>query len=309
METTSDIVVGIDASADAESALRWARAHAGLTGRRIRAVLAWGPGGRPRVVDDISPSVGVDDLERAASQVLHDAVRRAGLDGLAVDVVERTVYDSPSDALVEESRDALMLVVGARGLARMRRMFVGSVTARCAQEAAVPVVVVRGPAPPRPDGRPVLVGVDGSQGSLAALRWAAVQAGLRRVPLRVAHCWLPEPPLGPADLPAFDLPAFDEAVLEKAARLTLDTALERGLAGRTETVATRAVATRAAVADVAVEAVLVAGSAAHGLIMAARSAQLLVVGARGRGGFGGLLLGSVGHQVVTHAPCPVAVVR
>ncbi|WP_043603115.1 universal stress protein [Candidatus Protofrankia datiscae] len=304
METTSDIVVGIDASADAESALRWACAHAGLTGRRIRAVLARGPGGRPRVVDDISPSVGVDDLERAASQVLHDAVRRARLDGLAVDVVERTVYDSPSDALVEESQDALMLVVGARGLARMRRMFVGSVTARCAQEAAVPVVVVRGPAPPRPDDRPVLVGVDGSEGSLAALRWAAVQAGLRRVPLRVAHCWLSEPPLDPAclpafDLAAFDLAAFDEAVLEKAARLTLDTALERGLAGRTD----------AAAPDIAVEAVLVAGSAAHGLIMAAQSAQLLVVGARGRGGFGGLLLGSVGHQVVTHAPCAVAVVR
>ncbi len=302
METTFDIVVGIDASADAELALRWAFAHAGLTGTRIRAVLAWGPGGRPRVVDDISPSIGVDDLEHAALQVLHDAVRRTRPGDLAVDVVERTVYDAPSDALVEESRDALMLVVGARGLARMRRMFVGSVTARCAQEAPVPVVVVRGPAPPEPDSRPILVGVDGSEGSLAALRWAAVQAGLRRVPLRVAYCWLPEPPFDwlpeppfdPVCPTAFDLPAFDEAVLEKAARLTLDTAVERGLASCT---------------DVAVEAVLVAGSAAHGLIVAARSAQLLVVGARGRGGFGGLLLGSVSHQVVTHAPCPVAVIR
>ncbi len=294
METTFDIVVGIDASADAELALRWAFAHAGLTGTRIRAVLAWGPGGRPRVVDDISPSIGVDDLEHAALQVLHDAVRRTHPGDLAVDVVERTVYDAPSDALVEESRDALMLVVGARGLARMRRMFVGSVTARCAQEAPVPVVVVRGPAPPEPDGRPILVGVDGSESSLAALRWAALQAGLRRVPLRVARCWLPEPPFDPVCLPAFDPPAFDEAVLEKAARLTLDTAVEQGLASRT---------------DVAVEAVLVADSAAHGLIVAARSAQLLVVGARGRGGFGGLLLGSVSHQVVTHAPCPVAVIR
>ncbi|WP_241255527.1 universal stress protein [Candidatus Protofrankia californiensis] len=294
VETTFDIVVGIDASADAELALRWAFAHAGLTGTRIRAVLAWGPGGRPRVVDDISPSIGVDDLEHAALQVLHDAVRRTHPGDLAVDVVERTVYDAPSDALVEESRDALMLVVGARGLARMRRMFVGSVTARCAQEAPVPVVVVRGPAPPEPDGRPILVGVDGSESSLAALRWAALQAGLRRVPLRVARCWLPEPPFDPVCLPAFDPPAFDEAVLEKAARLTLDTAVEQGLASRT---------------DVAVEAVLVADSAAHGLIVAARSAQLLVVGARGRGGFGGLLLGSVSHQVVTHAPCPVAVIR
>ncbi|WP_242605680.1 universal stress protein [Frankia sp. Cppng1_Ct_nod] len=301
METTFDIVVGIDASADAELALRWALTDAGLTGTRIRAVLAWGPGGRPRVVDDISPSIGVDDLERAALQVLHDAVRRTPACDLAVDVVERTVYDAPSDALVEESRDALMLVVGARGLARMRRMFVGSVSARCAQEAPVPVVIVRGPAPPQPDRRPILVGVDGSVRSLAALRWAAVAARLRRVPLRVVHCWdaarygqaeqYRHAELSPH---AGCLPMIDEAVLEKAARITLDTALEEGLASDS---------------DVAVDAALVAGSAAHGLIVAARSAQLLVVGARGHGGFSGLLLGSVSHQVVTHAPCPVAVIR
>ncbi len=289
METTSDIVVGIDASADAESALRWTLVHAALTGARIRAVLAWGPGGRPRVVDDISPSIGVDDLERAAMQVLHDAVRRTHPCDLGVDVVERTVYDAPSDALVEESRDAVMLVVGARGLARMRRMFVGSVSTRCVQEAPVPVVVVRGPAPPQPDRRPILVGVDGSQPSLAALRWAAVAARLRHVPLLISHCWQPQPPPNAAGLPL-----FDEAELEKAAGITLDTAVDQGLARDPET---------------AVEATLVAAAAAHGLIVAARAAQLLVVGARGHGGFGGLLLGSVGYQVVTHAPCPVAVIR
>ncbi len=87
---------------------------------------------------------------------------------------------------------------------------------------------------------------------------------------------------------------FDEAELEKAAGITLDTAIEQGLPRDTET---------------AVEATLIAAAAAHGLIVAAHAAQLLVVGARGHGGFGGLLLGSVGHQVMTHAPCPVAVIR
>ena len=118
-----------------------------------------------------------------------------------------------------------------------------------------------------------MVGVDGSPGSLAALRFAAAEAGLRGARLRVVHAWtvplavaLPEPAvLGQPIIPE---PEFEEV--------------------------------RAAL--------LAEGTAAHALVQAAEGADLLVVGSRGRGGFKGLLLGSVSQQCAHHAPCPVAIV-
>jgi nucleotide-binding universal stress UspA family protein len=136
----------------------------------------------------------------------------------------------------------------------------------------------------------IVVGVDGSPGATVALRWARAEAGLRGATLDVVHAWHEPyvggiPGMGPYGI------SFDE--LERAARAELDRAI--GHAGPPPP-------------GVRVEPILAPGPAAAVLLEAAKGADLLVVGSRGRGGFTGLLLGSVGQQCVHHAPCPVVVV-
>jgi len=142
----------------------------------------------------------------------------------------------------------------------------------------------------------IVVGVDGSPGSLAALRFAAAEAGLRGARLRVVHAWtvplavaLPEPAvLGQPIIPEPEFEEVRAALLSQGEKL-----LDEALAGLDAP---------------EIERVLAEGTAAHALVQAAEGADLLVVGSRGRGGFKGLLLGSVSQQCAHHAPCPVAIV-
>ena len=137
--------------------------------------------------------------------------------------------------------------------------------------------------------RPIVVGVDGSESSLAALRWAACQAGLTGAPLEIVSAWeWPvshwgwETPLPPDYDPA------DEArrQLDKAvsAVLTPDDAIE-------------------------VRQSVVEGHAAPVLEALSKTADLVVVGSHGHGEFAGRLLGSVSEHCITHCDCPVVVVR
>lgn len=138
---------------------------------------------------------------------------------------------------------------------------------------------------------PVVVGVDGSEQSTAAVRWAAREADRRRAPLLIVHAWmwpLYRVPVGPV------LGAPPGAGLKDAA--------ESVLAEARATV--RAVST-----SLPVETLLEAGGAVPVLLRAAETASLLVVGNRGLGGFGALLLGSTGIGVSARAACPVVVVR
>jgi nucleotide-binding universal stress UspA family protein len=136
----------------------------------------------------------------------------------------------------------------------------------------------------------VIVGIDGSDESIEALRFAAGEAKLRQVPLRLVH--------------AFEVPitgtwtaqvAFDPAPFEESARQLLDGAI-LAVGEDLEGVAV-------------VERVVESGPSASVIMQHAYKDDLVVVGSRGRGGFKGLLLGSVSQQVVLHAPCPVVVVR
>ena len=134
----------------------------------------------------------------------------------------------------------------------------------------------------------IVVGVDGSKSADLALAWAASEARLRGCVLRVVHCWHP-PYVG--GFPLAPTPA-DPQVFENIARQVLD-----------ETVAA---ADTSGIAKV--ETKLVTSGAATALLMESEQADLVVVGARGLGGFAGLVLGSVSNQVVHHASCPVVVV-
>jgi nucleotide-binding universal stress UspA family protein len=150
----------------------------------------------------------------------------------------------------------------------------------------------------------IVVGVDGSEGSLAALRWALAEAQLRGSSVRVVHAYH-SPPLpvseagvgaaGGIGIPAVFTDNWDQvhqAVESEAANL-----IEHAL--------------READADsfdgLEIERSAVEGPAARTLIAEAKGAELLVVASRGRGGFVGLLLGSVSQQCALHPPCPVVI--
>jgi nucleotide-binding universal stress UspA family protein len=140
----------------------------------------------------------------------------------------------------------------------------------------------------------IVVGIDGSDRSREALRWAVDEAKLRKDRVLAVHAW--EPPIVPAvDIPPAEppvyLPELIAQVQDGAAAL-----VERATAEfRSE--------------GVEVVATAIEGSAASVLVEAAEDADLLVVGSRGRGGLAGLLLGSISHQVALHAPCPVVIHR
>ncbi len=133
----------------------------------------------------------------------------------------------------------------------------------------------------------IVVGVDGSAHAQRALEWAVEEARLRALPVCLVHGWF-------AASVGSDPTGMAYGALEDAGRSLLDDA--------------RAKAAHQA-PDVAIDAVLVAESPVTALLTEADDADLLVVGARGHGGFAGLVLGSVTDQVVRHATCPVVVVR
>ena len=138
----------------------------------------------------------------------------------------------------------------------------------------------------------IVVGVDGSANSIAALRWAVAEAKLRGCAVRAVHAWeypysALAAPIGAAPPPLMDL--------QEAAVATLD----------------KAIADAALADDVVVKRVVCQGSPSQVLLEDTEndSAELLVVGARGHGGFAGLLLGSVATQVTHHVEIPTVIVR
>lgn len=122
----------------------------------------------------------------------------------------------------------------------------------------------------------IVVGVDGSSGSRRALEWALQEAQLRQVDVRLVYAIAARPS------------AYPDEAMEMLSQALAD-------AG-------------GAPPDVSVERSATFGSPAQLLLQHAAEAELLVVGTRGRGGFAGLVLGSVSQQVVQHSPCPVVVV-
>jgi nucleotide-binding universal stress UspA family protein len=131
----------------------------------------------------------------------------------------------------------------------------------------------------------IVVGVDGSEQSLAALHWAVDEARMRRGKVHLITAW--------------HYPPVPSTVEDSGSNDSIHAA-ERVQADALKTVAAE---------DVDITGMLVRGSPATALLDAAKDADLLIVGSRGHGGFSGLLLGSTSSQVAHHAPCPVLVVR
>ena len=275
-ETTYGIVAGYDGSPGAAQALRWAAREAWARGTTLTVCLAWTPDHMelPTESDlcDLARQHGREILTRGlpyAESVLGPGRVRADL-----------AAGSAARVLCERSRDADMVVVGSRGQGELPGLRLGSVSWQVAGHASGRVVVVRGAW--RPANRapgPVVLGADGSPAGQAAITFAFEEAALRDVPL-VTVCALTDAPgrLGGSHQVEED---FDHLVDAEAKEHP----------------------------EVSVVRHVLSGTPRAALLSAAADAQMLVVGARGRGGLDEMSLGSIAQAVLQYAPCTVGVVR
>jgi nucleotide-binding universal stress UspA family protein len=142
--------------------------------------------------------------------------------------------------------------------------------------------------------KPVVAGTDGSEESLRAVDWAAREAVLRGLPLRIVSA---------AALP----PKMVERQAQEVSGL--DTVSDTLRKDRDRALAAAAERVQAAAPDLVIDVDELTGAPAHALTEAGSGASMLVVGARGVGAFAAMVLGSVSQYVSTHATCPVVVVR
>ncbi|GAA2676026.1 universal stress protein [Streptomyces aculeolatus] len=219
-------------------------------------------------------------LYGVADRTLRQAVAFVESRQPSVEVTPVLSEGAPAAVLRAEARDAALVVVGSRHLSRRHELFnPASVALSLTAHAPCPVVVAREPEHVTQEHPYFVVGVDGSPQSAAAVDTAFEEAALRRAQLRALHVWH-SPFLG----------APDEHTAMRECRRVLS-----------ETVAGR----EATYPDVELHHEVVRGHPVQALTDASEHSLGLVVGTRGRGGFTGMLLGSVTQGVLHHARCPV----
>lgn len=284
------IVIGYDGSSGSKSALRWAAAAADRAQAPLRIVEAF------EIVIITRPSPGkIVPLEAVRT------ARQEGLDKVAASIREpypglhvetSLVGGSAPKTLMEAAQDARLVVLGSRGLGGWSGLLVGSVAVQVTTHAACPVVVVPHDLRARAhEGPTVVVGVDGSKASAKAIDFAFDQAEALNARVVAVHTWT-SPFLTYDD--GASMLQFDEEKIREESRLLVAESVAGAAADHP---------------DVPWTTDLDTGSAAQALVRRSESADLVVVGSRGRGGFTGLLLGSVSQGVLHHSHCPTAVVR
>ena len=276
------VVVGVDGSASAYRAVEWAagEAHRRGVGLRLVRAFSWTTADHPTGWVARYRNEMLDVSRRQVAR----AVRVAADTRSDVEAESQVAIGAPIEVLSSEARRAQLLVLGDRGLGEVAGLVLGSVAVSLAASGACPVVVVRGERAGA-DGA-VVVGVDGSPVSEAALEFAFDAAAARGVDLVAVHAWSPT--------------AIDE---ELASLVEWDASAESAV------LAERLAGWGQKYPQVAVRRTVVRDGAVRALVTASAGAQLVVVGSRGRGNAAGLLLGSVSHGVLHGAHCPVAVVR
>ncbi|MCF6509661.1 universal stress protein [Blastococcus sp. MG754426] len=293
------VVVGVDGAPSSRAALEQAFALAARRGAEVEVVATYP---LPLPWFGAAPLFsGPDALHRATesgARAVLEEVRRSPavsrLPGIERVTARLTVSEGPAAAvLIERSRGAGLLVVGRDGRRSGRAAMIGSVALHCVTGATCPVLVVHPEPPPRTSPPLVVVGVDGSPASAAALRGAAAEAGRLGAELEVVAAFERDgrwTALDAAAVSAFEGIRAD--IARGAARMVQDAlaALPGGAA-------------RPAVRTSVVE-----GAPAEVLADRAARAVLLVLGSRGRGGVRGLL-GSVALRCLSTARCPVLVLH
>jgi nucleotide-binding universal stress UspA family protein len=285
------VAVGVDGSVASLAAARFA---AGLAERRATSLtLVYGyvdPLGYGALAPMASP-VPLSDPRMDGDAILDEATKSIGAEFPGLQLSTMLVGASGVGALIDESHNADVVVVGHRGLGGFAELLLGSVGAQVCEYAHCPVVVHR-PTEGVAADAPVVVGVDGAPGGDTVVGFAFEEAAGRGAALEAVHVYLPveegsaaraEGVLNAALAP-WQARYPNVSVHRDARRVDLDNPAFRWHTGPT-------------------------GSAEAVFVEKSRDSRLIVVGARGRGGFTGLLLGSVSQALVHHAHCSVAVVR
>ena len=276
------IVVGYNGKNHSRQALLWAAAEAA---RRDAPLLVVYAANYPGMT--LGPGPGLLEPDPGALDAAQEVTVRGDSEALAafpdLHVAGATEVTSPSEALVEESASAGLLVIGSRGYGRVVGALLGSVAFAVAARAKCPVIVVKDESAERPVGpdHRVVVGTDGSPQAAAAVGFAAGRAALASASLEVVTCTGEHP-----DLDAEQLRASAALIARSTAEQLRHTHPGLGVTTRVE--------------DCPAERTLVDASSDAGMV---------VVGTRGRGAFEGMLLGSVSHAVIHGAQCLVAVVE
>ncbi|GAC84196.1 universal stress protein [Gordonia paraffinivorans] len=282
------ILVGVDGSDAATSAVRWAAKAAAAEHLDLKIVSAYDASTSDYAPGLIIPQDVIDAIRQDASDAVHAAAEVARQVAPGVSVTTSIVDGDAARVLLELGKDAPLIVVGTRHLGSVKGLFLGSVSINVAAHAHGRVAIVAGDGI---DDGPVVVGVDGSPVSDAAVAEAFRQASLRNAPLIAVHTW------SPLDADALHGYGISREEVERMTGDSVEVLAER-LAGYSQDYP-----------DVRVERRVLPDEPAKALLDAAVGAQLIVVGSRGRGGFRGLLLGSTSQKVIHNALCPVMVVR
>jgi len=261
------IVVGTAGIDSGNTAVAWAAREARLRRRALHIVHVLE--WNPAEARDAGNDTYVERVWGSSTATTAAATRCARDIAPEVDVTADTVIGHPAERLLELARDAELLVVGHRGRGGFAGLRLGSVGQRVAAHAACPVAVVRGL--PAADG-PVVAGVDDSPAADTVLETAFTTAAARAAGLTIVRSFAAERDGAEHVLVRDQLAPWREKF-----------------------------------PDVPVETLLTQEGVARALVGASSSAQLVVVGSRGRGAIRGALLGSTGLHLLQHAGCPVLV--
>ncbi|MCG8917479.1 universal stress protein, partial [Actinokineospora sp. PR83] len=260
------VLVAVDGSESATAAVRWAAGEAARTAAPLRVitVYSWPVMGFSESTDAGRELLG--RLRAEAARTVGAAARAAAEAEPGLVVSHAVRAGDPVEVLRDASADAALLVLGSRGLGGVAALLLGSTAVAMVAHAHCPVVVVRGGVPTPRTGR-VLAGLDGGPGDEAVLRFAFEHATATGATVAAAHCWS-DTFLDAAY--AADYASYDWGPLARRAR---------------DLVAGEVAPWRAKHPDVPVEQVVMRTSPTRLLLDQALDAELVVVGARGRGGF------------------------
>ncbi|AKN17851.1 universal stress protein [Mycobacterium haemophilum] len=287
LATKYGILVGVDGSAESDAAIRFASREALMRAATITLMHVVAP-----IPDWPAPSRQVEIAEAWEANA-RDVIEQARKTALAImgevaapDVHTEVVHSPVVPMLIGASSQAQMILVGSRGMGALGRFLLGSVSSGVVRHAHCPVAIIHNDDGSADDKAPVLVGVDGSPASEGAIELAFDEASRRGVDLVALHAW--------SDVAVFPILGMDWQDYETRG----EEVLAERLAGWQEQYP-----------DVHVQRRLVCDKPAHWLIEESQHAQLVVVGSHGRGGFPGMLLGSVGSALAQSAQAPLIIVR